>query len=480
MHNNYYSLLTAMDSSRTSQPVPPPRPATLALSSSPPSADRPPPPQRASSAQLQRNTNNNNNNNNVNSANKSARASSASTLRSSSSAVVAASSAPSSARSSDRPTPPKQTPSLAPRLAQDFSFTVRKLLRPYLLDPLAAPLDEQVFIAFVSSVATFDPHTVAPSSSPPASSSVLPLDRLLQTVFDDTNAEVVVRLGRTEVLALRSLPADHEELVYRVAKQLSPHVGLVMEISVETELWPRSTGTARSDALRGCVIGGDGVMRAVTKEWPPPRPAPKRTSIFAFGHLSSNQKLFGAAIPDEGVPPVLHYLLQGIVVWGGHETEGILRVSAQQKEVARVKEHLMHRLDIEASHDPHVWAALLKDWLLSLPSRLLAAEHLSVPAIGLLRAVKNPMVLRELLLFCAFLEQYETTTRMTLDNLFLMMTPCLMDMGLVADPRAQVQVMTNAKDLLVEATRIFAKEYPHCLQKQYYELVWRKTTRQMI
>lgn len=135
---------------------------------------------------------------------------------------------------------------------------------------------------------------------------------------------------------------------------------------------------------------------------------------------------------ESQIPLVVIFLVESIEKLGGLETEGIFRLSPMAKELNYARKKIEGG-DFSLKHlgtDPHVPAALLKEWMRGLSTPLLEARHITEfeacqDLFYVLPAV-NFQVLRYISQFCQKILSPETQqkTRMNLDNLGIIFAPC--------------------------------------------------------
>ena len=195
-----------------------------------------------------------------------------------------------------------------------------------------------------------------------------------------------------------------------------------------------------------------------------------------FGGLEA-----ATAADSERVPRVLVHLIAQVEITGGFSTEGIFRVSvatsARQAGLARLHSGLLDT----SSEDPHLYCALLKEWLRRLPEPLvpsyekcvgLSAIEESDARAELLADIWNDTsvpakaVLRKLADFIDAACLHEKATRMSASSLCLVFAPGILRpameqsaLDMLRDqPRSQRALFLIYEWIIAERKREVAEE----------------------
>ncbi|KAH3767134.1 DNA-dependent DNA helicase and ATPase [Pelomyxa schiedti] len=216
--------------------------------------------------------------------------------------------------------------------------------------------------------------------------------------------------------------------------------------------------------------------------------AQKKSKFLKFGHKKGKMEAFGVSIedllarqkeayPSLKVPLILVLLRDTVLEIGGPLTEGIFRISGAALEVQQYRESFNDG-DFRVPEDMcvHVVCSLFKLFLRELPAPLIPTElYVTFMQDDFVRQIaedtaehlvfeKLPPAHRDtfkfLLHFIAFLSQYEAVTKMTVDNLCLIFSQCLLQRPSGLDPMTGLRLCDVEKHFLAASIRALTQSNP--------------------
>jgi hypothetical protein len=346
-------------------------------------------------------------------------------------------------------------------LTSDYGYQARKILRKYVQEPLGTELPEDLFLVL-------NLQRALPEDGVPLS---------LEAEFERGGGVVVHRVSRSCAIVQRSIGEKEEEVVVRVGQvcDFGDHQRIIIvEASIESSMCPRRPGIARKDALRSWDRHMTTGEARITGQWKNISGSIRNAKRIKGSHW--NVALDKMPQDQRRRPLVMMCMIQGAIMWGGEEQEGMFRASAGQSSQLKCKDLLMKGLfthAIETERDPIVWGGCLKDWLMN-SDVLFGCEIFSkTSSVKLLLASlenTNLAVLKEICLVAYYISQFEDQTRMSLKSLMLMFLPVLLghSQPLASDPKQAVEEMeTGATQLCKIATHLFERQK---VTREYFEM----------